>query len=382
MTREATNTLENRATIASFFVFLWLPLLLAIAEPDSSVSVNEQRELASLQDIWQDTPSLAALPGAFDRYYDDHLGLRTDMIRAWAWLQIELFGVSPSPNLVVGKQGWLFFGDDSALAQYRGTARFEPRELERWLQVLEERRSWLASQDIEYLVVFVPNKHRMYAEFMPDSLPRVREESQLDQLVGYLERESDVPFLDLRDALQAQKRVHRIYHRTDTHWNDLGAYAGHRAIIERLAERLPSLSRRKPLRVRFTERETPGLGLAQIVGLSAAYPEQSLDLHVVQPRAAVPEHLRSAHQQRVQRQLPLAMGTGDPSQPRAVVFRDSFANALIPFLSESFDRVLYVWQPDVHAQVVEIEQPDVVIHEIAERFLSRSPRSIETESKR
>jgi hypothetical protein len=76
------------------------------------------------------------------------------------------------------------------------------------------------------------------------------------------------------------------------------------------------------------------------------------------------------------------MGTGDPSQPRAVVFRDSFANALIPFLSESFDRVLYVWQPDVHARVVEIEQPDVVIHEIAERFLSRSPRSIETESKR
>jgi hypothetical protein len=380
MTREATNTLENRAMIASFFVLLWLPLLLAIAEPDSSVSVNEQRELASLQEIGLDMTSLAALPAALDRYYDDHLGLRTDMIRAWAWLQIELFGVSPSPNLVVGKQGWLFFGDDSALAQYRGTARFEPSELERWLQVLEERRSWLASQGIEYLVVFVPNKHRIYAEFMPDSLPRVREESQLDQLVDHLARESDLPFLDLRDVLQAQKREHRIYHRTDTHWNDLGAYAGYRAIIERLAERLPSLAQREPLRVRFTERETPGLGLARIVGLSAAYPEQSLDLHVVQPRAAVPERLQSAHQQSVQRQLPFAMGTGDASQPRAVVFRDSFANALIPFLSESFDRVLYVWQPDVHARVVKIEHPDVVIQEIAERFLWRTPRGIETES--
>ena len=59
------------------------------------------------------------------------------------------------------------------------------------------------------------------------------------------------------------------------------------------------------------------------------------------------------------------------------MFRDSFANALIPFLSESFDRIVYVWQPDVHPQVVQIEKPDVVIHEIAERFLARTPHGVE-----
>ena len=239
MTRKATNTvekrsaLEDRASVASFFVLLALPLVLAIAQPDSSISANEQRGLARLPEIDLQPASLAALPAALDRYYDDHLGLRNDMIRAWAWLQIELFGVSPSPSLVVGKQGWLFLGDDSALAQYRGTARFEPADLEGWTRVLEERRSWLASRGIEYLVVLVPNKHRIYAEFMPDSLPRIRDESQLDQLVDHLGRESDVPFLDLRDVLLAEKSKHRIYHRTDTHWNDLGAYASYRAIIER-----------------------------------------------------------------------------------------------------------------------------------------------------
>ena len=79
----------------------------------------------------------------------------------------------------------------------------------------------------------------------------------------------------------------------------------------------------------------------------------------------------------MQRQLPFALGTGDASLPSAVMFRDSFANALIPFLSESFERIVYVWHPDVNAHVVELERADVVIQEVAERFLGRLPSGIE-----
>ncbi len=377
MTRASTGKLEARIGIASFFALLWLPLVVALIEPAQTISVSEQRGLTQLPELRMNAASLAALPRALDAYYDDHLGLRDDMIRAWAWLNIELLGVSPSPELVVGKQGWLFFGDDEAISQYRGTARFEPADLEHWTRVLEQRRDWLSSRGIEYLVVFVPNKHSMYAEYMPDSLPRMREGSQLDRLVAHLERESDVPFLDLREALQAEKNEHRIYHKTDTHWNDLGAYTAYRAIIERLATRLASLADHEPVAVRRADRTTPGLGLARIVGLSRAYPEQSLDLVIERPRAGVPVRQRAAHERRVQRQLPFALGTGDASLPSAVMFRDSFANALIPFLSESFERIVYVWHPDVNAHVVELERADVVIQEIAERFLGRLPRGIE-----
>jgi hypothetical protein len=58
---------------------------------------------------------------------------------------------------------------------------------------------------------------------------------------------------------------------------------------------------------------------------------------------------------------------------RAVVFHDSFMRALHPFLSEHFVRVVYDWrrQPDV--RLIETERPDVVIHEVAERFLMGPP---------
>ena len=39
----------------------------------------------------------------------------------------------------------------------------------------------------------------------------------------------------------------------------------------------------------------------------------------------------------------------DPSLPRAVIFRDSFASRLVPFLSEHFSRAVYLWQNDFDA---------------------------------
>jgi hypothetical protein len=60
--------------------------------------------------------------------------------------------------------------------------------------------------------------------------------------------------------------------------------------------------------------------------------------------------------------------------PRAVVFRDSFSNALVPFLSEHFERVVWVWDRDVLPEVVLREQPDLVIQEVVGRFLGRPPK--------
>jgi len=55
--------------------------------------------------------------------------------------------------------------------------------------------------------------------------------------------------------------------------------------------------------------------------------------------------------------------------PKAVIVRDSFMTAVVPFLSEHFSRAVYVWQKDFDATTVKEERPDVVIHEIVGRHL-------------
>ena len=50
-----------------------------------------------------------------------------------------------------------------------------------------------------------------------------------------------------------------------------------------------------------------------------------------------------------------------PGLPRAVMFRDSFASWLIPFLSEHFSRIVFSWEYSFDRALVEREHPDVVI---------------------
>lgn len=371
--------IDARLTTITFLLLLWLPLLVSLTSPDAAVSSSEQRSLAPAPTLELAPEALARLPRQLERYYDDRLGLRDALIRAWAWLHIEALGVSPSPKLVVGRDGWLFFGHENAVAQYRGIARFDEASLARWMRVLRARRDWLAERGVAYLLVLVPNKHRVYGEYMPDSLPRVSQRSQLDQLVERLEADG-VPFLDLRPVLERAAQRARVYHKTDTHWNDLGAYAAYVAILERLAALDPALAPQPPVAVRPLTRFRPGLGLARIVGLSRAYPEESFDLVVADARAEVSPARRAALEDRMRRQLPFGLGTGDGALPDAVMFRDSFADALVPYLSESFSRIVYVWDRDVDPQVVELERPDLVLQEIAERFLDRPP--LDPEDKR
>jgi hypothetical protein len=60
----------------------------------------------------------------------------------------------------------------------------------------------------------------------------------------------------------------------------------------------------------------------------------------------------------------------DTRLPRAVVFRDSFGSALVPFLAEHFSRALFLWQYNVDPDVVLAERPAVVIQEWVGRRLS------------
>jgi hypothetical protein len=60
---------------------------------------------------------------------------------------------------------------------------------------------------------------------------------------------------------------------------------------------------------------------------------------------------------------------GPAGAPRALVFRDSFGSAMIPFLSEHFSRVVYVWQNNFDPAFVAAERPAVVIQEWVARHL-------------
>ncbi|MEJ2474295.1 MAG: hypothetical protein P8Y74_10460, partial [Desulfobacterales bacterium] len=195
-------------------------------------------------------------------------------------------------------------------------------------------------------------------------------------LVAYLNTHSDVSILDLSAALNEEKKRHRIYHMTDTHWNNRGAYAAYRAIMERVEQLFPeaSLPQSKIIETKII----PGAGgdLAGMLDMADTMQEERPVLKM-QPTTCSPKIKQALadfwkiSDAQTRRNTPL-MTKCDTSKLRAVVFRDSFFEALIPFVSEDFNRIVYIWKPYDHAIMKELiaqQKPQIVIEEMVERLL-------------
>jgi hypothetical protein len=327
---------------------------------------EENRTLAPWPQFGADVTSLRALPDQLTRYFEDHFAFRQRLVRWQATVRLNALKVSPSGSVIRGREGWLFYADDGAMEDYAEAPPLTQDELETWRSALQDTSDWLHSRGIAYLFVISPDKHVIYDEYMPATIRRAAV-SRIDQVVAYMRERSTVAVLDLRPALLAAKSQERIYHRTDTHWNDRGAFVGYEKIMDALGSQVPTL--RTPARGAFEPQtvRSDGLDLAGMLGLTRVLDEE--DLVLVPRRPATARIVEPVHPNRRlmhPRIVTEAAGRG----PRAVMFMDSFGAGLVPFLSEDFSRVVYLWQTNLDLQVVQDERPQVVIQEWVGRRLS------------
>jgi hypothetical protein len=354
------------AQTSLFVAVISLPLLLNLAGGSGADPGAENRELAPFPRLERSWTSVAAFPSALDRWFADHFGLRSDLVRWQAASRFYGLRASPSASVVRGTDGWLFYADDGGLDDYVNRTPLTGAELAAWRETTARVRDWLAARHIDYLFVIAPDKHAVYPERFTPALRRVGAASRTDQVLAAIDGLAVA--VDVRPALREAKQAERLYHRTDTHWNDAGAFAAYRAIIEEVRRREPRVPPAWP-RADFTEvaRITSGKDLARMMGLGRVLQEEELTLVPLRPRQArVVEPPGALPTDEVGHLLTEMPGS---NLPRAVVFRDSFTSALVPFLSEHFSRVLYVWQNDFDADIVAKENPDVVIQQIVGRHL-------------
>ena len=355
--------------VLAFLVALVTPAAVMLSGAEAPAATAEKRELAPPPAFPATWAALRAFPAAASRYFEDHFGLRAVLVRWQAVLRLRVLHVSASPDVILGRGGWLFYAGDGASEDIASAVPFTGDELEMWRSTLQHTQDWMRARGIAYVFVVAPDKHQVYPEELPKSVHRVGPDSRTEVLVRYLRDHSTVPVLDLRPVLAAAKPGERLYHRTDTHWNDRGAYVGYAAIVRALAvvgEPVPRSAFDAP------SRQVPGLDLAGMLGVTRALNEEDLPLVPRAPRRArVVEPSRPDERYMDAR---IVMEQSDASRPRAVVFRDSFGSALVPFLSEHFSRAVYLWQYNVDPAIVLAEHAKVVIQEwVGRRFSTELP---------
>ncbi|MBI4025136.1 MAG: hypothetical protein HY360_09155 [Verrucomicrobia bacterium] len=357
--------------IAIFMVVLWLPLAkLMLASSSAGIAEGEKRKLTPLPPAPASWNSLWQYPDRFSAYYRDNFGFRSAFIRAHALVKHGLFHLSPSRCVLVGRQGWLYYADDYSLEDYRSLKPFTQPELARWKSVFEERQAWLAKRGIRFLIVLTCDKALIYPEFLPVGIKRRDGSFRIEELADYLTRNTNIPFVVLKSDLERTKRDGRIYHRTDSHWNDAGAYVGYREIISKLGQWFPQLRPRRLGDFTLREIESPGWDLAVMMGLEDIVHEQNCQLV---PR--VPQRFRVTEVDQPPRLDPkwncgrIVTEVEDDRLPRAVILRDSFGSALVPFLAEHFRRCEFLWQYEFEAKHIRNPKPDVVILMMTSRRL-------------
>jgi hypothetical protein len=352
--------------VALFVIVISLPLAANLAGVDGADPGAENRELAAFPPIDGAWASIASFPTGFCRWFDDHFGFRAVLVRWYGESRLFVLGVSPSAEVVQGRDGWFFYGDDKAIEDYALVDPMTADALANWRATIVRTRDWLGARGIAYLFTIAPDKHVIYADEMPPALARVGELSRTDQLFTALQ--DTALAVDLRGVELEAKARERVYQQTDTHWNDRGAFVAYQQIIRGVRAREP---RTPPAWTRgdFIEedRAIEGLDLAGMMGLTRVLREIDMTLVPRRPRRA--RVIEPAGAKPTDEEGRLVTEIDDPLLPRAVIFRDSFTSRLVPFLSEHFSRAVYLWQNDFDAAVVTKEHPDVVIQEIVSRHL-------------
>ncbi len=356
------------AVLVIFCLLLLAPLIGQMFMLDPFTHL-ENRTLAKPPIFEWSFPSLQKFGNEFQAYYNDNFGFRNTLVRGNHLFRYGVLGISPSEQVVIGKDEWLFYTGGGEIDDFRGITKFDKEQLRRWTSSLRLKRDWLKSQGIRYLYVIAPNKSTIYPEYLPPQFGRLREESGMDDFMGYVKKHTDLQVVDLRQRLLEEKRKQLLYLRTDTHWNNYGAFVGYTEMIRPITEWFPVVTPLTLKDMKITIEKTGSGDLADMMGGREFLSDENYRFVPKEPFNAIRlDNPRSTRD-------PFTMKKSDKALPRALIFRDSFFIAMVPFAAESFSTSRFIWarwdsgtpMEDLIAQY----KPDVVIEEIVERSIKK-----------
>ncbi len=359
--------------IIIFFVLCLIPSAGLALGGKEEAAKNEDR--ARAPDIRTENGSLNTqfLPQA-GRWFEENFAWRQEMITANARIRANVFGESAAEGVILGTDGWLYYKD--SLNDYTGQKQLSDRALYDIARCAKISQDYCSYFGAEYLFTIAPNKATLYPEHMPYYYAhKVSDTSNRIRLRTFLEEEG-VHYIDLTQVLEkeAQRRKDSpakddplpfLYHKLDSHWTSEGAAMAAEAILDESGTGHRSY-----------EGETYKIRKDFSPDLEAMlYPSDiSLEEEVYYEPAPSYEYIGEVESTFDHYIQTVSNGSG----ASLLMYRDSFGNALVPFLAESFAQCYFSRGVPYNLMIdINTYAPTVVVTETAERNLpdvaSRSP---------
>ncbi len=354
------------AYVLLFFIVCSLPLIgLAIGLENPSL---EKRALAQPPTLVVDGQVNLKATRQFDDYYADHFAFRSYLVTAYHKLNQLVLGQSGNSKVIAGRSGWLFFGE--TLPDHLGLPVMSGAEMHRLSVTLSIQKEYLESMDIDFHFMVTPNKNSVYSQFMPRRLSTINPENNLKRwLANPLSQTTST--IDLLAVLKeaAMTSETPLYHQTDTHWNHLGARIGFQSMMSAIADDDSSFTYDDFSSLEYTVRKDWQGDLAAMLYPTGVTMENQYYFDLGQHyRTSRP--MRSLEDLLIQTTLVSAGKPAFSAAERKIwMFRDSFANALIPMIANTFGKATFTREIPYNYASIDKNAADVVVLQIVERNL-------------
>ena len=306
----------------------------------------------------QDGAPNVDIAGQLGTWFEEHFAFRPAFVEADATLRSNLFGVSNTDQVIVGSDGWLYYG--GTLDDYLARNALSERGADNIAFNLKLMQDALVEQGKSFVFAIAPNKNSLYPQHMPyyysdSSVQDGTLLKSISVLVPALEKRG-VNYVDLFAPLQQEEKVQ--YLKRDTHWNNSGARVAYNSILAALG---------KPHEVYRGQGQTSAgeVGdLDALLNLSSAQPEENVEYG--QSTAftyAADSAGNSVTDDIVKTYAQAGEGT-------LFMFRDSFGNALLPFMASAYKEATFSKMVPYSMSAIEESDADTVVVERAERHVA------------
>lgn len=359
--------------LLNLFIFiLSLPMLDRKLHIFPQVVSSEKRELAPRPD-YRNLRSAPELIHAFDSYWTDNFGGRSNMITLQSQMWVKLFQESPIPTVIIGKDGWSFYksegkNDGPGINDYQGLVTFKENDLDNIIKNLSATNAKLESRGIKLIVLVAPNKSTIYGEMLPINYRRFSPTTRLDTFIKAVPE--DIRLVDVRDILRDKKGVMETYQKTDSHWSSFGAFIA----TQNIKNNYPDISPVDQLELtdyNLLQENVSGEGdLVSMMSARGIFQDVSQIFTHKKDQG-----IKSGNFQFLDfKYSGYNLTQRDQSLPTLLFTGDSFASYMNPFLISYFSSVYVTGFKSTgmfEDEMLDIIQPDIVIWQVAERYLDR-----------
>jgi hypothetical protein len=310
---------------------------------------------------------LDAFPKDCEAYVNDNFSFRGPLIGFYKRMKFGLYRVSPNPDqLIVGKNGRYFIaGDEKKI--YEGDMNFTAQELEMMEQSWLKRKRYFDSLGIAVYLLPCPTALEIYPEDLPFNIRKRYAFNRFDQIEKQFRKRLPNLVVNPVSVLKAGKKSGNIYFMLDNHWTERGGCLASKLLLEHMKK-----DRFHDLDLSFFDEYTwigqyrdfghfvalIGVpGLKERIEVHGGHVDEALeapDLDLVFDHEGIsPEE----QQYRFVHKNP-------KKKLKLLVIRDSFGQAVFPFLKEGFAESLFIfdaWHYNMNKPIVEQYRPDVVV---------------------